>query len=122
MGSYASVASFPAYLRMILLPPGCSSKNSVTSYTLLWTTIQQLSLVACSARVEAEIVAAIGWYVKVGCCEWSRYAKFLWRLFMSGSGRQETRLFAYNFVGWAVETFVTPQERHGAPGNGRLSR
>jgi hypothetical protein len=45
IGSYASVASFPAYFycqetlegrktRMIAWPPGCSGRNSVTSYAL----------------------------------------------------------------------------------------
>lgn len=30
MGSYSSVASFPASFRMILEPPGCSARKSVT--------------------------------------------------------------------------------------------
>lgn len=31
IGSYSSVASLPASLRMIFAPPGCSERKSVTS-------------------------------------------------------------------------------------------
>ncbi len=66
MGSNSSVASFPAYLRMILGPPGCSGsqlgaeqggyrarygpgRNSVTSYAFPCTMTQQDSRELCFA-------------------------------------------------------------------------
>ena len=48
MGSYASVASLPAYFKIILEPPGCSSRNSVTSKARPWTiTLMISSDIAC---------------------------------------------------------------------------
>lgn len=44
MGSKASVASWPAYFRMIFWPPGCSGKNFVKSYTLPWRMTQTSSM------------------------------------------------------------------------------
>lgn len=38
-----------AYFRMIFIPPGCSGRNSVTSYALPCTTTQQSSWVLCLA-------------------------------------------------------------------------
>jgi hypothetical protein len=48
MGSYASVASLPAYFKIILEPPGCSSKKAVTSKARPWTmTLMIVSDIAC---------------------------------------------------------------------------
>lgn len=58
MSSNAPVASLPASARSTSAPPGCSSRNSVTLYTLPAITIQQSDSVLCWASSDAVIVWA----------------------------------------------------------------
>merc|ERR1719445_543214 len=65
--SNCSVQSVPAYAISTPSPPGCSSMNSVTSYTLPLITSQQSASVLCFATSDIGIVFGIVAVV----CPWS---------------------------------------------------
>merc|ERR1719445_109791 len=78
--SNCSVQSVPAYAISTPSPPGCSSMNSVTSYTLPLITSQQSSSLLCFATSDIEIIfgiVAVCLSLDFECC---RNAKEGWSL------------------------------------------
>merc|ERR1719414_2299838 len=64
--SNSSVASFPAKSMMDFLPPGCSLRNEVTSYTSSPTITQQSASVLCSATTASATDITTTWGLE-GC-------------------------------------------------------
>lgn len=56
MGSYSSVASRPASLRIMEVPPGCWGRNSVTSQTSPYKATQQSSGLLCDATKRCQYI------------------------------------------------------------------